>query len=87
MLHSRPKYVQLSNVHIVQILFLQVRILRCESLPTNYRTATATTSVKLSILPTKLPKVKNIRKIKILQWQSQYLKKWFPPILAPDKLA
>lgn len=35
---------------------LQVRILRCESLPTNYRTATATTSVKLSILPTKLPK-------------------------------
>ncbi len=37
--------------------FFKVRILRCESLATNYRTASATTSVKLSVLPTKLPKV------------------------------
>lgn len=35
---------------------LQVKVLRGEDYPTNYRTGAASTSVKISILPSKLPK-------------------------------
>ena len=35
----------------------QVKVLRAEGLPTNYKSQTANISVKLSLLPSKLPKV------------------------------
>lgn len=35
---------------------LQVKILRAESIPTNYKTQTANISIKVSLLPSKLPK-------------------------------
>ena len=38
--------------------FFQVKVLKGEGLPTNYRSQTANISVKISLLPSRLPKVK-----------------------------
>ena len=38
--------------------FVQVKVLKGEGLPTNYRSQTANISVKISLLPSRLPKVK-----------------------------
>jgi len=35
---------------------LQIKVLRAESIPTNYKTQTANISIKISLLPSKLPK-------------------------------
>ena len=69
-----PKWIRLGGT-LLQRLISQVKVLKGEGLPTNYRSQTANISVKLSLLPSRLPKVIIIAHIwikkkieKILNW-------------------
>ena len=45
------------SISTLMLLSLQVKVLRAENIPINYKTQTAKTSVKVAILPSRFSKV------------------------------